>query len=240
MKQYTPTQIRFLAIRTIGNFFVLSSILGMFLTFGPAVKNEVVYRYERYKGVKYVVSDTPETISITPTPTDKDTFKDVLGRKKEIKILTPTDTDFGIIIPKIAANSRVVPNVEAGDHDSYMEALKIGVAHAKGTYFPGQEGNIYLFAHSTDNFWNVGRYNAVFYLLKELEEGDEIDIYYQGVRHIYLVQEKQIVEPSEVSFLTIPTQTEQLTLQTCYPPGTTLKRLIITAYPIAEVNQQLP
>jgi hypothetical protein len=40
-----------------------------------------------------------------------------------------------------------------------------GVAHAKGTVFP-HKGNIYLFAHSTDNWWNVGRYNAVFYLLK--------------------------------------------------------------------------
>lgn len=238
MKKYSKEEIRFLAIRTVGNFFVLSSILGMFLTFGPAIKNEVVYRFERYKGVEYVVSDAKQIPSITKVPEGKDTFEDVLERRKEVRILTPVDTDFGIIIPKIAANSKIVANIEAGDHDVYMEALRIGVAHAKGTYFPGQGGNIYLFAHSTDNFWNVGRYNAVFYLLKELEKGDEIDIYFQGVRHIYITQDKQIIEPNQVEYLTMLTEKEQLTLQTCYPPGTTLKRLIVTALPIAQAQQE--
>ncbi|MBI3282683.1 hypothetical protein HYZ70_01240 [Candidatus Curtissbacteria bacterium] len=32
---------------------------------------------------------------------------------------------------------------------------------------------LYLFAHSTDNFWDAGRYNAVFYLIKNLVRGEE-------------------------------------------------------------------
>lgn len=229
MKQYTPTQLRFLAIRTIGNFLVLSSVFGMFLTFGPAVKNEIVYRYDRFKGVEYVVA----TITPTPEPLgERGFFRDVLASQPEVRVLTPVDTDFGVIIPKIAANSRVVANVDPGSYQDYMEALRIGVAHAWGTALPGEGGNIYMFAHSTDNFWNVGRYNAVFYLLKELELDDEIDIFYQGRRYIYKVTNRQIVDPSDISFLTESTPSEQITLQTCWPPGTTFKRLIVIAKPI--------
>ena len=93
-----------------------------------------------------------------------------------------------------------------------------------------------MFAHSTDNFWNIGRYNAIFYLLKELEKGDEIDIFYNGRRYIYQVSEKQIVDPAQVEFINQPTVTEQLTLQTCWPPGTTFKRLIVIAKPIDKTN----
>ena len=109
------------------------------------------------------------------------------------------------------------------------------MAHAAGTVFPGVAGNIYLFAHSTDAFWNVGRYNAIFYLLKNLEKGDEIDIFFMGVRHIYKVTEKLTVNPGEIRYLTATLPYEQLTLQTCWPPGTTLKRLIILARPEKDI-----
>lgn len=238
MKKLTREQIRFLTIRTIGNFLVLGSLFGMFLTFGPAVKNEIIYRYERWKGIKYVVATTEvPTITPSPEPSQRGFFGEILNKTPEVRALTPVDADFGIIIPKIAANAKVIPEVDAGDYNAYMEALRKGVAHALGTNFPGEGGNIYLFAHSTDNFWNVGRYNAVFYLLKEIEAGDEVDLFFKGVRYIYIVDKKEIVDPSAVSFLTEATQSEQLTLQTCWPPGTTLKRLVVIAKPIAQTNQ---
>jgi sortase A len=87
-------------------------------------------------------------------------------------------------------------------------------------------GNVYLFAHSADNFWDAGRYNAVFYLLKDLNEGDEIVIFYRGERYNYYVTGSQISDPQDVSLITNATNGgEQLVLQTCWPPGTTLKRL---------------
>lgn len=239
MEKYTPEQLRFLALRTIGNFLVLGSLFGMFLTFGPAVKNEIIYRYESWKGIKYVVATTETDVSISPSPTPskRSFFGDILNKTPEIRPLSPVDSDFGIIIPKIAANARVIPDVDAGNYEIYMSALKKGVAHALGTKFPGEGGNVYLFAHSTDNFWNVGRYNAVFYLLKELETGDEVDVFYKGVRYIYIVDKKEIIEPSDLEILTQPSKDEQLTLQTCWPPGTTIKRLVVIAKPIASTNQ---
>jgi sortase A len=114
-----------------------------------------------------------------------------------------------------------------------LPILQRGVAHALGTVFPGMSGNIYLFAHSTDNFWNVGRYNAIFYLLKNLVPGDEIVIFYQDKRYDYRVVETRVVEASDVSYITKSQegQQETLILQTCWPPGTTWKRFLVIATP---------
>lgn len=142
--------------------------------------------------------------------------------------ITPVDADFGIVIPKISANAKIFPNINPFNEKEFLPVLQKGVAHAKGTYFPGGGRNIYLFAHSTDAFYNAGRYNAVFYLIGKLETGDEIDIYYKNKIFKYFVYEKKVVSPGAVKYLNQGNE-EILTLQTCYPPGTTLKRLVVRA-----------
>lgn len=141
----------------------------------------------------------------------------------------PVNTEFSIVIPKIGASAPIVANVDPNNKDIYLSALKKGVAHALGTSFPGKVGNTFLFAHSTDAFYNVGRYNAVFYLLGKLSEGDEIDIYYKGALYKYSVADIKIVEAKDVTYLGNFGEGNTLTLQTCYPPGTTLKRLVVVA-----------
>ena len=109
------------------------------------------------------------------------------------------------------------------------------MAHALGTSFPGQPGVSYLFAHSTDTIFNVPRFNAVFYLLKDLEAGDRVVIFFNGRRFDYIVVERKITEPEDVSYFTMKTEEQILVLQTCYPPGTTWKRLLVIAKPAASV-----
>ena len=116
------------------------------------------------------------------------------------KELTSPNTDFSIIIPKIAAVAPIIDEVDSQDPKSYLPALYKGVAHAKGTAYPGQKGNVYLFAHSTDAFYNVGRYNAVFYLIGKLENGDEIDIYYKDQKIVYEVYEKKVVGADDIKY----------------------------------------
>ena len=146
--------------------------------------------------------------------------------------MIPGNTNFWIAIPKIGASAEVIPNVDPGNETEYLAALKKGVAHAKGSVFPGIMGTTYLFAHSTDNFWDVGRYNAVFYLLKDMVPNDAITVFFNNKRYDYSVQSVQIVDPDEVSYLVNAQKTqEQLVLQTCWPPGTTLKRLLVVAKP---------
>ena len=103
------------------------------------------------------------------------------------------------------------------------------MAHARGTSLPGEKGNMYLFSHSTNAPWNIIRYNAIFYLLKELEPGDKVIIFYKKRRYDYVVFDKTIAKPDDVSFLTNRYDVPVLTLQTCDPPGTLLNRLIIRA-----------
>jgi len=90
-----------------------------------------------------------------------------------------------------------------------------------------------LFAHSTDNFWNAGRYNAIFYLLKDLVPGDEVVVFYQNKRYDYIVSESKIVNPDDVSHIVDAQNAgeETLILQTCWPPGTTFQRLLVFAKP---------
>lgn len=219
------------------------------MTFGPALYLEVQYRVAQARGVRYTVKtpaqpsplgdliEHPSTPSGEQAPQQSPSFASVLTGSKE-QVLVPKDTQFSILIPKIGANAKVIPNVDPSDERIFLPALLQGVAHAKGTVFPGQPGNIYLFSHSTDNFWDVGRYNAIFYLLKDVSVGDEVIVFFEGRRYDYTVTESKIVDPTDVSYIVHSrTNQETLILQTCWPPGTTWKRLLVIARPSSQVGK---
>lgn len=219
-----------------------ASLVGLFATiaqFGPVVGAEFDYRRDQIFGVHHYLA--PEVVTSQgaienpePSPSHDsnsggggDAFAGLLGGSQgRIK---PVSTEYGIVIEKINANSKVVPQVDPANEQEYVKALMEGVAQAKGSTEPGQPGNIYMFSHSVDAPWNVTRYNAVFYLLRELETGDRIILFYKGKRYDYIVFDKTTTAPSDVSFLANRYNKPVLTLQTCDPPGTLLNRLIIRA-----------
>lgn len=137
-----------------------------------------------------------------------------------------------ISIPAIAASSNVILNVDPFNQDEYLNALKHGVAHARGTGLPGEGKRIYLFAHSTNSPLNFSEFNAVFYQLRYLKEGDEILVLFNGQEYKYQVYQKIIVDATNTSWLKNSSEGEELVLQTCDPPGTTLRRLLIIARPV--------
>jgi len=192
----------------LGNFLILFSFLGLIFTFAPLLKSEIVYRLKK--------------------ESKKIHFGELLKKPPSSSPLTAPDPYFSLLIPKIDARAKILPNIDASNQNEYLSALKKGVVHAKGTVFPGMKGTIFLFAHSTDSPWNIVRYNAVFYLLRELKVSDEIIVFFLGKRFNYKVVEKKIVEPNYIKFLT-QKQEEILVLQTCWPPGTTKKALLIFA-----------
>jgi len=152
---------------------------------------------------------------------------------KQDDLMVPVSAEFGLIIPKIFANVAVTENVNPEDPTIYQAVLKQagGVAHASGTSLPGEPGTIYIFGHSTDASINVERFNAMFYLLKNLEAGDLIIAYYNNQPYRYRVKEKKIVEPSDLTDILNVENKERLVLQTCWPPGTSWRRLLIIAEP---------
>ncbi len=228
--------VRYLILRTVGNFLLLFAIFGVLATFGPTLYFEIGFRIAKLRGINYTVAKVQTTGFGEILAKEKENqnptgFAQILTGPKE-QILTPSDTQFDILIPKIGANVKIFPNVDSSNEKEFLSVLSKGVAHAKGTVFPGMGGNIYLFAHSTDNWWNVGRYNAVFYLIKDLQPGDDIVIFFNNQRHNYVVSESKVVDPSDVSYITqANTGTETLILQTCWPPATTWKRLLVFAKP---------
>lgn len=228
----TYVEKKYFILRTIGNFLLLFAIFGVIATFGPALYFEAQFRVIQARGITYKIVEGENLAAIVKNEgKNQPSLGDLLVGATEQE-LVPPDEEFSIVIPKIGASAKVFPNVDPSNEDDFLPKLSEGVAHAQGTVFPGLPGNIYLFAHSTDNFWNAGRYNAIFYLLKDLKEGDEIAVFFKGERHNYFVTQTRVVDSSDVSFITeADTGNEQLILQTCWPPGTTWKRLLVFARP---------
>ena len=198
-------------LNLFGNVLIVISLIGFYLTFGPALSLEGDYQVRKALKQNYILNDYGD--SNTPKTNNE---------------LVPPNLDFSIVIPQIGAVAPVYTNVDPFNEEEFLRVLRHGVAQAKGSVLPGQAGNTYIFAHSTDAFYNVGRYNAVFYLIGKLEVGDNIYIYFQNHKYTYTVYDKKVVSPTSVGYLgTLKKNVNTLTLQTCYPPGTTLKRLIV-------------
>ena len=157
-----------------------------------------------------------------------------LNRVTGVKAIYPVDEHSGIVIPKIGANAKVVWGVDWQDSSVYQQALTKGVAHAKGTALPGEPGNAFLFAHSGADFYEAIRYNAEFYLLSKLEAGDEVYLFRDGKKLAYRVTDTRTVSPEEVGYLSGDAKKKTLTLMTCWPAGTTYKRLVVLADQVSE------
>jgi sortase A len=196
-------------MRIVFSILIIGSLAVLLYIFGPVLKEEIKYKLDRIASVEYKIGGE-----------QLNSFE---------KVLTPPNQEFSIVIPKIAAVAPVFADVDPQNKRTYLVALKKGVAHAKGTPYPGEEGNTYLFAHSTDAFYNVGQYNAIFYLIGKLEAGDEIVVFYRGRQIKYEVYDKKVVSADSSQYLGEIGEGKTLTLQTCYPPGTAIKRLVVLA-----------
>ena len=119
-----------------------------------------------------------------------------------------------IRIPKIGVTRYVVEGVGVAD-------LKKGPGHYPQTPLPGQAGNVAIAGHRTT-------YGQPFYRLNELESGDEIEVQTLQGSFTYIVDGKQVVQPSQTEVLD-QTEEARLTLTTCEPRYSARQRLIITA-----------
>ena len=214
------SQTKFIILRTLANALVLGSLTFLSISLYPLLKNEFVYYYRQFRGIEYTL-EKPASSPLTENPP--------LADQPEPLTLVPTSTDFWIVIEKIGVSAPIVPDVDTTSNEAYMEAMRHGVAHAKDTAKPDEVGNIYLFAHATLNFWEYGEYATVFTTLHQLDPGDKIVVFYKGKRYDYRVDEKEVVPGFDTTPLTRSSSRRLLTLQTCDPPGTTWRRLIIIA-----------
>ncbi|MEK7182916.1 MAG: sortase [Patescibacteria group bacterium] len=219
-----PTLLWYRFLRLVGSGLITLAVGGIIFLFGPMVREELTYRLHQRE------PNSAMSVLVDQARAQEEYRTFVENKARELGAI---DTSFSVIIPKINARAKVVANVSAADERSYMSALKVGIAHAAGTVFPGMKGTIFLFAHSTDAPVNITRYNAVFYLLRELEAGDDVFVFFSDTFHPYRVVEKRVVDAADTSWIRdAQSGPEQLILQTCWPPGTTLKRLLVIAEPV--------
>ena len=153
-------------------------------------------------------------------------------RRGNVEIFQPKNPRFSVLIPKIGVNAFVVADVPVQDEVVYSEALQKGVAHARGTYLPDEGNTTLIFGHSTDSIWTVAHYNALFYLLGKFEVGDEVSLFYETDKYDYKVVKTEVVKTDELEIINGDLDKHQLILMTCWPPGTTWKRLLVWAEPI--------
>lgn len=140
----------------------------------------------------------------------------------------PAGDENRIIIPQIDVNVPVVYDEPSFKEEKVQKALERGVVHYGTTAFPGENGNTVIVGHSSNNWWDSGKYKFAFILLDKLQQGDKITLHYEGTRYVYEVENKKIVKPDNTSVLN-QTEEPRLTLITCTPPGTSWKRLIVQA-----------
>ncbi|MFA6305651.1 MAG: sortase [Candidatus Gracilibacteria bacterium] len=153
-------------------------------------------------------------------------------------------SDNRLIIPRINQNLPVVRiNSESlirrdwnALEKEMQNALKDGVVHYPGTSIPGESGNMAITGHSSYFPWDSGRFKDVFALLHDVVQGDKLVMYWDGKKYIYEVTEIKVVLPNDISILK-QTPESTLTLITCTPVGTNLKRLVVRAKPIEDLGK---
>ena len=152
--------------------------------------------------------------------------------------ITPTTYENQLRIPSINVDTRIVEpelgveSLLAEDwnqlEDQIRSSLLNGVVHYPGTAEPDQKGNFFLTGHSSNVFWEMSPYNTVFALLPRIQIDDDIYVTYDQTEYHYRVTDKKEVSPKDVSILA-QGDNYIMTLMTCVPIGTTLKRLVIIA-----------
>lgn len=145
-------------------------------------------------------------------------------------IIDPTKTvskNSVVIIPKINVEVPVVYGLDSIKEKTILGALDSGVVHYPTTPVPGQNGNVAIVGHSSNNIFNSGKYKFAFVLLSRLEEDDTFILTHKGKQYLYRVYEKKIVAPTDVAVLGPTDKQATATLITCDPPGTALHRLVV-------------
>ncbi len=169
-------------------------------------------------------------------PSKADTDGDVFSDKQEI--INGYDPDASgdikplvlIHIGKIGVDAPMVWT-QSDDEKSMLFDLEKGLGHFHKTAAPGQNGNMVISGHSSNLIWKKGNYNFIFEKLNDLNPGDDITVrtIQQNGRTItyhYTVTEKFITNASDERIFA-SSENPTITLSTCWPIGTNLKRIIV-------------
>ncbi len=171
--------------------------------------------------------------------TDGDGYSDATELKNGYDPSAPGEVRPRVVI-SIDKIRVVVPMVWAASvrEDDMQRYLKDGAVHYPRTAAPGQEGNMFVAAHSSNYAWVDGNYNEVFKELDKVVPGDIVTFtvsFANGrtVEYLYKVTEQRVTKPDD-PWIFMKTDKKALTLSTCWPLGTRQKRLVVKAELVGE------
>jgi LPXTG-site transpeptidase (sortase) family protein len=127
------------------------------------------------------------------------------------------NTPVRIIVPQSEIDLPVTPSKII---DGYWELSETTASYGLGSGYPGEKGNIVIFAHAR---------SGLFYNLRDTKKGDFVYVLVKNKWYMYKVNKIDAVYPNQKEVI-MPTKTETLTLYTCtgfYDE----KRLVVTAVP---------
>lgn len=173
--------------------------------------------------VKKVKADSGPTFldEVVNTSLDYTDASSWFTTSKKQSVTTPYSV-YTLSIPKLGINNAIVRS----DHTD----LKQSLIQYPGTALPGNLGNTVIFGHSVlPQFFNPTNYLTIFSTLHTLRPGDTMEITSDGATYTYKISDMYETQPDDLSPLAQVYNGRYLTLITCTPPGTYLRRLIIKA-----------
>lgn len=141
--------------------------------------------------------------------------------------------DVKIKINKLGVEAPVVLSNDATE-TALQKDLEKGVIHYPKTAMPGQRGNVYIAGHSNYYAWSTGSYNNIFKNLNNLASGDTINLSVvektgKTIEYTYKVKEVLEVNADDARIFE-NTSSQVLTLTTCWPIGTSKRRIMVKAF----------
>jgi sortase (surface protein transpeptidase) len=148
--------------------------------------------------------------------------------EKETTIIKPVSTLFGLVIPKLGLNKEITGKVDLYQFQKLESVLTQGLVQAEVSVLPGERGKVLIIGHPLHNFFNFKRLNPDFYLISQLEAGDEIIVFFRYFEFSYRVTKKEFQSPTYLDFFD-PGEERGLVLVSGYPPGMALRFLVVEA-----------
>jgi LPXTG-site transpeptidase (sortase) family protein len=136
-----------------------------------------------------------------------------------------------VVIPHLSIGVPIVWSTSK-NNTSLEKDLENGAIHYPDTPKPGNFGNSFITAHSSDYPWKAGAYKRAFAKLGELSVGDKdiFVVYKKNGKPIYQAQfkvtSKEVVKDTDARMIEQQAKTE-MTLVTCWPIGTNWRRLMV-------------
>ncbi len=174
-------------------------------------------------------------------PNNVDTDGDGFSDYREIsRGYDPTGNEKGnehlntkLIIPAIGVNAPIIWSHSVNEKEVLKE-LEQGVVHVAGTPVPSMKGNVYMTGHSSYYSWSKSSFKDILKNINKLKVGDEIIFDTklangQNAKIVYVVTKKgEVVLPNDEKLFK-ESEDYELTLVTCWPIGTNLKRMMVKA-----------